>query len=138
METPIDRITTLFFAFKKMFHEQREQKKESTCSYMHLVTLGYIKKEKPLMKDIASLLGITPPSATSLVNTLVRTQLVKRQADTKDRRTVRIVIMPKGEKYLETYKRKVTKRLQENLQRLSLGEQKQLAVLLEKITKVTA
>lgn len=135
MESQIDRLVSLIFATNRLLHEQKDQGEGKTCSYLHLVTLAYIKKKKPLMKDIAGLLGIAPPSATSLVGTLAKTKLVKRQTDVSDRRIVRIEITKKGEGYLETYKQKAAERLQQNLKRLTLGEQKQLASSLKKITE---
>ncbi len=137
MENSIDRIIRLIFETNKLLHEQREQKSEKACSYLHMVTLAYVKKKKPFMREIAGLLGITPPSATSLVNTIVRARLVERQADEKDRRTVRIVITKKGEEYLEIYKQNAAETLRKNLRRLTIDEQKQLTAILEKVTNIT-
>lgn len=137
MESHIDRIIKLIFATNRLLHEQRESQNEKTCSYLHVVTLSYVKKKRPLMKEVAIALGITPPSATSLVNTIARAQLVKRQADAKDRRTVRIVITAKGEKHLELYKQKAAETLRQNLKRLTSEEQEQLTTILEKINEDT-
>lgn len=137
MESHIDRIIKLIFATNRLLHEQKESQNEKTCSYLHVVTLSYVKKKRPLMKEVAIALGITPPSATSLVNTIARAQLVKRQADANDRRTVRIVITAKGEKYLERYKQKAAETLRQNLKRLTSEEQEQLTTILEKINEDT-
>lgn len=134
MKNHIDRITQLIFATNRLLHEQREQKSEKPCSYLHLVTLVYVRKKNPFMKEIAGLLGITPPSATSLINTLAKAQFVKRQADGEDRRTVRIVITKKGDTYLETHKQKAAETLRQNLKRLTFGEQKSLVRILEKLS----
>lgn len=133
----IDRIIQHIFATNRLLHEQREQKNEKPCSYLHIVTLAYVRKKRPFMKEIACLLGITPPSATSLVNTLAKTRLVKRQKYGDDRRTVRIVITTKGDTYLKTYKQKAAETLRKNLERLTSEEQKQLEIILEKVTEVT-
>src|ERR1035437_7081387 len=103
MENQIDRIIRLIFATNRLLHEQKEQGSEKQRSYLQLVTLVYVKNKTPLMKEIADFLGIAPPSATSLANTLAKAQLVKRQTDIEDRRIVRIAITKKGESYLEKH-----------------------------------
>ncbi len=137
MEDRVDRIISLIFATKRLLHEGRERKSEKTYSFLHLVTLSFVKKNKPLMKDVADYLGIAPPSATSLVNTLAKAHLIKRQVDVNDRRTVLIMISKKGEEYLELHKQKAMEMLRRNLERLTGEEQKQLVAILEKITKST-
>jgi DNA-binding MarR family transcriptional regulator len=114
-------------------HEQKEPNKGKNCSFLHLISLKYIHENKPLMKDLADFLGIAPPSATSLVNTLAKSELVIREADKGDRRNVRIVISKKGEKFLEAHKKSMAEKMRENLSKLSEVEQKQLEKILEKI-----
>lgn len=137
MESRTEHIVELVFATNRLLHEQREQGGGSNaCSYLHLVTLAYVKKRRPLMKEIASFLGIAPPSATSLVDTLSRTGLVAREKDRDDRRSVRIVLSTKGKKYLETYRRMAAETLRIRLARLTDKEQERLAHLLEKVMAV--
>ena len=86
------------------------------------------------MKDVADFLGVSPPSATSLVNTLAKSELIYREADETDRRIVRIVISKKGKKFLEAHKKKMAEKMRANISRLSTEEQQQLKKILEKIS----
>jgi DNA-binding MarR family transcriptional regulator len=133
MSDHIDQLISLIFAIRKLFHEQTLQKKEKSMSILQFITLHYIKERKPLMKDLADFLTITPPSATSLVNTLVETGKVKRLYDSGDRRSVRLEITLKGEKYLKECTQEMEKRMKKNLEVLNKIEQKNLADILSKI-----
>ncbi|HEX8974591.1 MAG TPA: MarR family transcriptional regulator [Patescibacteria group bacterium] len=133
MSKDIDRIVSLIFATRRLIHEQTAGKSQGNCSFMHMATLVFIKAKKPLMKDIADFLGIAPPSATSLVNTLTKTGLVKREQDMHDRRIVRITVTKKGEQRLAGGKKHVEEKMRKRLEKLSLNEQKELIKILEKI-----
>lgn len=68
-------------------------------SPLQLRVLGYIReRKKPLMKDVADFMAITPPSATALINGMVKNKLLVRRFDSKDRRAVYLQITPKGER----------------------------------------
>lgn len=85
------------------------------------------------MKDIAGLLGVTPPSATVIVDALVEGKLLAREHDTKDRREVRLQLTPKGAKLLTTATGCVSKQLAELFSRLSAEEHRQLIAIFEKL-----
>lgn len=61
------------------------------------------------MKDLATRLGITSPSATSLVNRLVKLKWVKRASDPKNRKLVRLHIAPTGKKVFGEKMREVSR-----------------------------
>ena len=136
MTDKIEEIIALIFATRRMMFEQKEQKEAKTCSFLHLITLKFVKEESPLMKDLATFLGIAPPSATSLINNLAKAGLVKRSEDKIDRRIVRIEMTKEGEKYLNSHKRKTTEHMRKNLEKLSHIEQEQLRRILEKISSI--
>jgi DNA-binding MarR family transcriptional regulator len=133
MSSRIDKIVSLIFATRKMISEQKEPHKGKNCSFLHLVTLSFVREHKPLMKEIADFLGVAPPSATSLVNTLAKSELIYREADKNDRRNVKIMISKKGEKFLEAHKSVMAEKMRTNLKRLLPAEQEQLEKILEKI-----
>ena len=133
MSSRIDKIVSLIFATRKMLHEQKDQHKGKNCSFLHLITLGFIQQHEPLMKDIAGFLGVAPPSATSLVNTLSKSELIYREADKTDRRNVKIMISKKGEKFLEAHKSIMAETMRAKLKKLSAAQQQQLENILEQI-----
>lgn len=65
-------------------------------------TFTIFEHEGLTMKELAEYLGITSPSATSLVNRLVRMKWVSRLADPKNRKLVRLKLAPDGKKKLTT------------------------------------
>ena len=87
------------------------------------------------MKNIADFLSITPPSATSIINRLIKLNLLKRQNNPKDRRIIKIVVTSKGKKVLENEMKKVSRHLKEIFSQLNQKEQKQLVKILTKIGK---
>jgi DNA-binding MarR family transcriptional regulator len=135
MTARIDRIISLIFTTRRMMHEQKEPNKGKNCSFLHMISLNYVHERKPLMKDIAGFLGVAPPSATSLINTLIKSELVNRQADAGDRRSVRIVISKKGAAFLEGHKKQMAEKMRANLGRLTVTEQQQLEKILTKINQ---
>jgi DNA-binding MarR family transcriptional regulator len=135
MNKRIDRLISLIFTTRKMMHEQKEPNKGKNCSFLHLITLKYVEQEKPLMKDIAEFLGVAPPSATSLVNTLIKSELVYREADKTDRRNVRILITKRGNTFLEGHKKLMAEKTRANLNKLTATEQHQLEKILTKINQ---
>jgi DNA-binding MarR family transcriptional regulator len=135
MSDHIEQIISLIFTTRKMLHEQKELHKGKCCSLLHIIALNHIQHDKPLMKNIADFLGVSPPSATSLVNTLAKSELIYRETDNADRRIVRIMISKKGKKFLEAHKKKMAEKMRENLSRLSAKERQQLKEILEKINR---
>ena len=58
------------------------------------------ENEGMTMKELAQALKITAPSATSFVNRLVALRWVKRHADPKNRKLVRVKVTENGDKML--------------------------------------
>ncbi len=64
----------------------------SQCETLHLVHRG----TRPRMQDIAKHFHISAPSATALVDELVRHGYLSRVPGTRDRRQIEIALTPKG------------------------------------------
>ncbi|MEI7620119.1 MAG: helix-turn-helix domain-containing protein, partial [Candidatus Falkowbacteria bacterium] len=68
-----DLICSIFNAGQVLRERAREESNLTDCSFLHMHTLHYIQENGASnMKEIANFLHITPPSATSLVNSLVK------------------------------------------------------------------
>ncbi|HBI33783.1 MAG TPA: hypothetical protein DEA43_03155 [Candidatus Moranbacteria bacterium] len=129
----VSQIVSLIFAIRQVFHEKMEGKACHKASPLHMITLRFIKLKRPLMKEIADYLTITPPSATALVNNFIELEIVEREYDKKDRRNIRIVITKKGNDYLAKNIKEILGRMRKNLEKLSENEQEQLVNILGKI-----
>jgi DNA-binding MarR family transcriptional regulator len=121
---------------------KREIARESTLmpSFLHAETLRFISGAEqqgslPTMRDVANFLKIAPPSATELVNGFVKDSVIKRVADPKDRRIVRLSLSKKGIQFLKTTHLQREKAFASLLAPLSSKDSKELSRILAIITK---
>ena len=76
------------------------------------------------MKELAQHLGITSPSATSLVNRLVRMKWVTRVTDPANRRLVRLTMAPSGKLVMQSAMKARAKAMHEVLSLLTSDDRK--------------
>ena len=129
----INEIISLIFATRRFFHDQMAEKSGRNFSFLQYKTLQYIKEKKPLMKEIADFLGVTPPSATALADNLIKSNMVERESVKKDRRIVRIVITKKGEGYLKKGAKEISRKMEKGLGLLNRQDQENLVRILGKL-----
>ncbi len=134
MNRKIDEIISLIFATRRILHEQLTVQTGENFSFLQFTTLRFIKEKKPLMKEVADFLAITPPSATSLIRTLAQSDMIRRNADKNDRRIIRLEITVKGEVQMKKWREKMAKHMKNNLKKLNAKEQNELIKILTKIT----
>lgn len=134
----VEEITSLMFAVGRLLRE-RAMADGSTISYLHLATLRYVaEKKEPLMREIAQYLCVAPPSATSLINTLVKQGEIRRVADKGDRRVVRLEVTLQGHKTLSDSTRRKQDLMRKVIKDLSERERAKLKNILEKIIRLSA
>ena len=85
---------------------------------------------------LAKTRGISPPTATGLIDRLVRAGYVKRSPDPEDKRAVSVSLTKKGEKIVQDFLNTVQKRWKNILVHLSTEEQRQYLNILRKIVSV--
>lgn len=125
-------LTSLIFAVGRLLRERSAA--DLPASYLHLATLRFIDDKKgPLMRDIAAYLRIAPPSATSLVHTLVKQGEVRRIADQNNRRVVRVEVTGKGKKTLSDSAGRKHDFIEDLIRKLNKREQTELQKILQKM-----
>jgi MarR family 2-MHQ and catechol resistance regulon transcriptional repressor len=130
-------LIKLMFATGRIIRKRTEKKERpNPFSILQLETLAYIKEEKPVMKEVADFLCITPPSATSLINKLVKAGMLERFFNKDDRRIVHLAITAKGEKMLRQEFNKVARHIRKILIKLNNQERKNLIRILEKLQRI--
>jgi DNA-binding MarR family transcriptional regulator len=130
----IDEFIDLIFVINRLTKEGLENEKGSP-SYIQLQALSFISNQKnPIIKSVAEHLNITPPSATFLINNLIKLELVNRLHNTQDKRMVHLVISKKGKKELAKSFLKSKKHLYKKLSLLSARERKNFILILKKIS----
>lgn len=128
------QLTDQLIILARMLHEQMKRHvTKQPLSTMQLHALAFIERRHPLMRDLALCLTITPPSATSLVNGLVRSKLATRLPDPDDQRALRLTLTPHGKKALQDRLRAVAEGMQEITSVLRADELKTFTNLMKKI-----
>jgi DNA-binding MarR family transcriptional regulator len=133
-----EKIISLMFNMGRAIKKQCLKKSghTSSLSILQIEALWYVgEKKEVLMKDLASHLSITPPSATSLADDLVKAKLVGRSEDKKDRRTTAISLTAKGKRALVNFLKKRMEKAKRRIDKLTLSEKKSLLKILEKLAK---
>lgn len=102
----------------------------------HLQVLAsFIINEHPrlTMKELADHLGITSPSATSLVDRLVKAGWVVRIADKDNRKLVRLQMAAAGKRAMNDVMKLQAKAMEEVLSYLEKDEQRDFARILHRL-----
>lgn len=135
-KTTQDLICSIFNAGQILRERARSESNLTDCSFLHMHTLHYVKEnELANMKEIANFLHITPPSATSLVNSLVKRGFILRSGHEADRRTIKLQITKAGEDLLITSFKRMMSRVEDDINKLSELEKKTFLSILNKISK---
>jgi MarR family transcriptional regulator, organic hydroperoxide resistance regulator len=131
-----DYLISLILNTIKMVHEQTiGANKLDPFTFMRLKTLRFVSENpESSMKDIARYFHITPPSATSIINALVKMRYVKRIYDASDRRMIRLQITAEGRKNLKDGFKEVGRRIKKTLSALNSKEKKEFTKIMEKIS----
>jgi len=137
MSTTLEKLVSMIFTTSRLIREHGGNKEKiDHFSVLQMETLRYVdEKENPTMREIADYLCIASPSATSLIDTLVKSRQLERIHDKADRRLVRLAVTPKGKTVLASGFKKITKRIQTVLSNLSEKERVDLIVILEKLSQ---
>lgn len=101
---------------------------------LHIHALFLISEQEGMtMKEIATSLHVSSPSATSLINRLVKMKWVRRKHDAHNRKLVRLWLTPLGKRILKEKHDRRHDILRHIFGHLSPAEQRQLTRLHEKL-----
>ncbi len=131
-----EKIMSLIFSIGRVVRKQtlEEGKKRNSLSVLQIETLRLIRHNREIfMKDLAGCLFITPPSATSLVDDLVKKKLVARTADKEDRRIIKVHVAVRGKRALSNYSKRKLEKIRKKIDLLSANEKRSLLKILEKL-----
>jgi len=103
-----------------------------TLGQMSLLAYLYENK-KAKMSELAENAGVTMPTMTEMVNKLVSANILTREHDEKDRRTVWVYITKEAEKKVNLHIEERNKRISELIKCLTSQEKDQLIDILTKI-----
>jgi len=127
--------TTALFTEVGLLIKSRMQK-AIPLPFAQCQTLGYVAEHAhPSMQDVARHLKIQAPSATFLVDELVRGGYLERRGNTKDRRRVELLLTAKGRRSFKLIKQKRENILNTLFNALAEKDRKELNRILEKVIK---
>ena len=128
-------IKALFFATRQRIREKlaADDCDDPNAWVRHEALYFIATHNGPTMRDVALFLHIRPSSATSLVGHLMRSGLVERKVDKKDKRVVRMFPSLRGRTVLKRYDARSLKAMGEVFSVLSKRKMEELIVLLETI-----
>jgi len=131
-----DLICSIFNAGQVLREKARVEGNLIDCSFLHLHTLHYVAENGATnMKAIANFLHITPPSATSIINYLVKRGFIVRVGDEIDRRAIKLRLTKAGGKLLKNSFARMMGIVKNNINKLSEPEKKIFLSILNKISK---
>lgn len=127
---------TLFTFRRKLSDILRQEAEDLHCPISQIDTLTYVAlKGNPSMKEIASHLKITPPSATAIIETMQKKKLINRITNDKDRRTIRVTLTPKAWKFFKSFHERKFTIFTKMFSKLQETERKQLIKILNILIK---
>lgn len=136
MPTTNTLIEKTFSFLRCMKGQMSLQSDVLNLSMIQLQTLIFIKQNPTTpMKAVAEYLRVELPSATSIVEKLVKLSYVKRQTDTEDRRLVLLHLTPKGESLLADAMKERSKNMEHILSYLSEKDRDELSRIFDTLIK---
>lgn len=133
-KTTPQTVSALFNAFILLKNRLNFKNVLSQLPLAHMETMRLISQKKQiLMKEVASFLEITPPSATVMINHLVKLGYIHRHSDMHDRRTIHLSLTKKGLAVMQKSIQERYKDLKKLISNLSTEEQIQLLNLFKKM-----
>jgi DNA-binding MarR family transcriptional regulator len=133
-----NHLINLFFMTTRSLHKHIQKAEVGrTFSFLQFIAMRVVGEEKSAnMKDVARILSITPASATSLINGLVKLGALERTADSMDRRVIRLSITPSGKKALSAAENTAKKELKGVFLQLSEKDRNNMITVLEKLSAI--
>lgn len=137
MESDLESIISDIFTAGRLIRENTAgHGKIDSPSMGHLKILSIVSEKASLtMKEVADCLYITPPSATAIVDCMVKEGILERVLDENDRRIVRLKITSKGKKIFKEHKKKIFTGMSNVFGILNKKERAEFSYILKKIIK---
>lgn len=134
----VGRLINLFFMTTRSLHKHIQKAEVvKALSLLQFIAMRVVVEEDSIsMKDMARILSITPASATSLINGLVKMGALERIADNSDRRIIRLRATAYGRKTLNAAESRAKKELKSVFVQLTDSDRNTMIVVLEKLSAI--
>ena len=102
-----------------------------------MIILNILKeKNRCMMSEIAKFLSVTTSAATGLVDRMVKSNLIKRTADKKDRRIIKIEMTAKGRRIIDGIQNRRYEMMMDIFGKLEPVERKRYLSTVKKIYRI--
>lgn len=139
-EAEAERIAELFFRIGRVLREVKPRKIKPFAFDLTMAQgrclWAITKRENCTLRELSQDLGVSPSTASELVDALVRAELVQRETDPHDRRVVRLRLARKGRQFHAKHKQKHQAHLRLFLDRLTIEQRQSMLNALETLDAV--
>lgn len=131
----VDELDKIMFVLMKGFvRRQMKLIAKENLTLPQFIILGYLQKEQECkMSQLADFMQVSLPTATGLVDKLVRQKLVLRLPDPKDRRIVRIRLTGQGQRLIKKIQAQRHKTIKELFSQISEFDRKEYLRILNNV-----
>ncbi len=135
MKNNIDKkISEHIFSIYRKMKKNFDLMKKNELTMIQLHALIFIKENKNCqLTDLAKNFSITLPTANSLIEKLIKLNLISRKNDQKDRRIIHLFLTKKGENIINKLIKQRQTCFSSIINKLQGVEKHQLLKILEKI-----
>lgn len=135
MKNNIDKkISEHIFSIYRKMKKNFDLMKKNELTMIQLHALIFIKENKNCqLTDLAKNFSITLPTANSLIEKLIKLNLISRKNDQKDRRIIHLFLTKKGENIINKLIKQRQACFSSIINKLQEVKKKQLLKILEKI-----
>ncbi len=134
----VSQLINLFFMTTRSLHKHIQKAEVvKAFSLLQFIAMRVVVEEDSIsMKNMARILSITPASATSLINGLVKMDALERIADVSDRRIIRLRATAYGRKTLNAAESRAKKELKGVFVQLTDSDRSTMIVVLKKLSAI--
>jgi DNA-binding MarR family transcriptional regulator len=132
-------IEDLLHQWRELMSAARPRWSAADLTFTQLRGLSVLARRQPLrMSDLAEALGMTPASASALIDRMVQHAFVTRRSDPNDRRTVLVELSRRGQRILDAMERGSTDHFTRMIEQMTAIERAALATTLGAFLRLSA
>ena len=139
-EAEAERIAELFFRIGRVFRGAKPRRIKSFAFNLTMAQgrclWAITKHENCTLRELSKELGVSPSTASELVDALVKADLVQRETDPHDRRVIRLRLAKKGRQLFAKHKEKHQAHLRLFLDQLTKEQREAMLNALETLDEV--
>jgi len=132
-------LADLLHQWRELMAAARPRWSAADLTFTQLRGLSVLARRQPLrMGDLAESLGMTPASASALIERMEQRKFVTRRSDADDRRTVLVELSRRGQHVLDIMERGSSDHFGRLIAKMTPDEREALATTLRAFVRISA